>query len=126
MAPLPNESVTVDRTFNHCGVDFSGPIQINSSIRRVISIKCYVAIFVCFVTRAVDLELVTNLFTEGFLAALSCFMSRQGVCSHIYSDNAIHFVETYSHLALFFFILFTFCVRALSVHIPSLLLKTTL
>jgi len=92
MAPLPRERVNVERPFARTGVDFCGPIMIRSGIRRVVSIKCYVAVFVCFVTRAVHLELVSGLTTEVFLASLMRFMSRRGYCSHIYSDNGTNFV----------------------------------
>lgn len=92
MAPLPKERVTVERAFNRSGVDFCGPIYIKSGIRRVAAIKCYIAVFVCFVTRAVHLELVTNLTTEAFMAALTRFMSRRGMCTHIHSDNGTNFV----------------------------------
>ncbi|XP_011858868.1 PREDICTED: uncharacterized protein LOC105556392, partial [Vollenhovia emeryi] len=38
--------------------------------------------------KAVHLELVTELTTEAFLAALSRFTARRGVCSQLFSDNA--------------------------------------
>ncbi|XP_029347204.1 uncharacterized protein LOC100569539 [Acyrthosiphon pisum] len=92
MAPLPPERVNVERPFARTGVDFCGPIMIRSGIRRVASIKCYVAVFVCFVTRAIHLELVSGLTTEAFLASLMRFLSRRGLCSHIYSDNGTNFI----------------------------------
>lgn len=92
MAPLPPERVNVERPFARTGVDFCGPIMIRSGIRRVVSIKCYVAVFVCFVTRAIHLELVSGLTTEAFLASLMRFLSRRGLCSHIYSDNGTNFI----------------------------------
>lgn len=92
MAPLPRERVNIERPFAKTGVDFCGPILIRSGIRRVVSIKCYIAVFVCFVTRAVHLELVSGLTTEDFLASLIRFLSRRGYCSHIYSDNGTNFV----------------------------------
>lgn len=92
MAPLPRERVNIERPFARSGVDFCGPILIRSGIRRVVSIKCYVAVFVCFVTRAVHLELVSGLTTKAFLASLMRFLSRRGYCSHIYSNNGTNFV----------------------------------
>ncbi|XP_025405027.1 uncharacterized protein LOC112679449 [Sipha flava] len=92
MAPLPRERVNIERPFAKTGVDFCGPILIRSGIRKVVSIKCYIAVFVCFVTRAVHLELVSGLTTEAFLASLMRFLSRRGYCSHMYSDNGTNFV----------------------------------
>lgn len=92
MAPLPSERVVVSRAFARSGVDFCGPILIRSGIRRVVSKKCYVAVFVCFTTRAIHLELVSDLSTQAFLAALTRFMARRGLCSHIHSDNGTNFV----------------------------------
>jgi len=44
------------------------------------------------VTSAIHLELVTDLTTETFLAALRRFTSLRGKCSKIYSDNGTNFV----------------------------------
>lgn len=43
------------------------------------------------VTRVVHLEVVSDLTTEGFLAAYKRFTSRRGLCSMIYSDNSTTF-----------------------------------
>ena len=55
-------------------------------------IKIYAAIFVCFATKAVHIELVSDLTTEAFLAALRRFFSRRGFSSDIYSDKGINFM----------------------------------
>jgi hypothetical protein len=53
--------------------------------------KGYIAIFVCFVTKAVHIEVVTSLTTEAFLAALRRFVARRGKPKTIYSDNGTNF-----------------------------------
>ena len=50
--------------------------------------KVYIALFTCAVSRAVHLELVTDLSTDTFLHAFGRFISRRGICNVIYSDNA--------------------------------------
>lgn len=56
------------------GVDHAGPLRVKESRRGRIHItKAYVALFVCFNTKAIHLELVTDLTTEAFLAALRRF-----------------------------------------------------
>jgi len=51
----------------------------------------YIAIFVCFATKAVHIEVVTSLTTESFLAALRRFIARRGTPKTIYSDNGTNF-----------------------------------
>ncbi|KAL4154334.1 hypothetical protein QTP88_000213 [Uroleucon formosanum] len=92
MAPLPRERVTIVRPFSNVGVDYCGPFTIRSGLRKVSSTKGYVCVFVCLVTRAVHLELVSSLTTADFLATLSRFMSRRGQVLNIYSDNGTNFV----------------------------------
>ena len=50
------------------------------------------AIFVCFCTKAVHIEVVSDLTTEAFLAALKRFVSRRGLPDSIHSDNGTNFV----------------------------------
>jgi transposase InsO family protein len=93
MGNLPADRVQPTRPFLHSGVDFCGPVYIKSNSQRNSKlIKAYVAIFVCFSTKAVHIELVNNLTTEAFLGALKRFVSRRGKCAKLYSDNATNFV----------------------------------
>lgn len=93
MEDLPAHRVQPSRPFAVCGVDYGGPLYIRDGTRRNAKIiKAYMAIFVCFATRAVHLELdVGDLSTEAFLNALKRFTARRGKISHIYSDNATNF-----------------------------------
>lgn len=72
-----------NRPFDRCGIDYAGPFTIRESKRRgrVPTTKAYVAVFVCFVTKALHLELVTSLTSEAFLAVLRRFVSRRGKSS---------------------------------------------
>ena len=80
------------RPFLNCGVDYGGPFLIRQGGRRSkMKVKCYVALFVCLVTRAIHIELVSDLTTEAFLAALRRFMARRGRIHNIYGDNATCF-----------------------------------
>ncbi|XP_012530657.1 uncharacterized protein LOC105833454 [Monomorium pharaonis] len=93
MGDLPASRVWTSRPFQICGVDYGGPLYIKESRRRNAKTrKAYLAIFVCFATRAVHLKLVDNLSSEAFLGALKRFMARRGKVSHIYSDNGTNFV----------------------------------
>lgn len=102
MGVLPKSRVQIARPFSTPGVDFTGPIRIRSGIRQVTSTKWYIAVFVCFSTRTIHLELVHGLISEDFLVALRRFISRRGNCADIYSDNATNFVGAHRELRSYF------------------------
>lgn len=89
MGSLPPERITTSRPFQHVGIDFCGPFSTKvARIRRPLTMKSYVALFVCFATKAIHVELVSNLTTEAFLACLDRFISRRGMPTTIHCDNA--------------------------------------
>ncbi|XP_059054951.1 uncharacterized protein LOC131848997 [Achroia grisella] len=81
MGSLPRNRVTVtSRPFEKVGVDFAGPIEVKlSRVRRSLIGKGYICVFVCFTTKAVHLELASDLTTETFLACLRRLISRRGL-----------------------------------------------
>ncbi|KAJ8723487.1 hypothetical protein PYW08_003399 [Mythimna loreyi] len=93
MGDLPKARVTPARAFIHTGVDFAGPFQISMSKGRGIRTqKVYIAVFICMATKAMHLELVSDLSSEAFIAAFKRFVSRRGKCSDIWSDQGRNFV----------------------------------
>nr|XP_012152412.1 PREDICTED: uncharacterized protein LOC105664083 [Megachile rotundata] len=92
MGQLPASRVTPARPFMTCGVDYAGPFLTKDRTRSKISIKAYMCIFVCFVTKAVHIELAPDLSTEAFLNCFRRFIARRGRCKCIVSDNATNFV----------------------------------
>ena len=99
MGNLPPERITPNLPFNCVGVDFFGHFMIKYPNQRKGKLnKIYVCIFICLVTKACHLELVTNLSSDAFIATLKRFISRRGKCSHIFSDNAKNFVGSYAEL----------------------------
>ncbi|XP_029053897.2 uncharacterized protein LOC114881319 [Osmia bicornis bicornis] len=92
MSNLPEARVTESRPFTNTGVDYCGPFYIKERRHRNRTrVKVYVAVFVCLSVKAIHLELVSDLTTEAFLAALRCFMARRGFCKNLYSDNGTNF-----------------------------------
>ncbi|XP_061392123.1 uncharacterized protein LOC133327612 [Musca vetustissima] len=93
MSVLPPERTTLSRAFTNTGVDFAGPFEIKSFTGRYSRItKGYVCLFVCFATKAIHLEAVSDLSTPAFLAALDRFVARRGCPNSMYSDNGRNFV----------------------------------
>ncbi|XP_076248107.1 uncharacterized protein LOC143187782 [Calliopsis andreniformis] len=94
MGNLPKTRVTPNRAFLVTGIDYCSPLYIKEKrLRNTKTIKVYVVVFVCFSTKAVHLELVSDLTTEAFLAVLKRFFARRGKSSEIYSDNAKTFID---------------------------------
>ena len=93
MADLPEARVTISRIFSRVGLDYCGPFKIKIFVGRSKQVrKIYVCIFVCFTTKAVHLEIVHDLTTAAFLAALKRFIARRGKPCEMYSDNGRNFV----------------------------------
>ena len=65
------------------GVDFTGVVYVREKSGEI---KAYICLFTCTVTRAVHLEIVTDLTVEEFLQAFKRFSSHKSL-SRI-SDNA--------------------------------------
>ncbi|XP_071874211.2 uncharacterized protein [Bombus fervidus] len=93
MGDLPEARITESRPFTNVGTDYCGPFYVKERRHRNRSkVKVYVAIFICLATRAVHIELVSDLTTDAFIAALRRFISRRGHCVTILSDNGTNFV----------------------------------
>ena len=92
MGELPADRVTRSRAFSTSGLDYAGPFQVRMSKGRGSrAYKGYIALFVCFATRAIHLELVSDLTSASFICAFRRFVGRRGICRHLYSDNATNF-----------------------------------
>ena len=95
MGDLPEMRVTPSRAFTHCGIDYAGFYNIKDGKSRTRTfIKCYLCIFVCLATKAVHVELVTELTSDAFMNAFK----RRGLCKNIYTDNGTNFVGANNEL----------------------------
>ena len=85
LGQLPIERITPDSVF-------AGPMYIKyGHVRKPTIVKAYVCVFVSLSVKAVHLELVSDLTSQAFIAALRHFISRRGKPSLIWSDNGTNF-----------------------------------
>ena len=89
MANLPPERITTTAPFTHCGVDMFGPFNVKEKRAER---KRFVALFTCFSSRAIHLEVTSNMDTDSFILALRRFLARRGAVASIRSDNGTNFV----------------------------------
>ena len=93
LGQLPVDRLTPGSVFERVGVDYAGPMMTKrGSVRKPTLVKAYVAVFVSLSVKAVHLELVSDLTTEAFLAALRRFIARRGKPFLIWSDHGTNFV----------------------------------
>ncbi|KAL0870961.1 hypothetical protein ABMA27_004784 [Loxostege sticticalis] len=99
MGNLPSFRTESLFPFYSTGTDFAGPFYISSRQGRGNRItKCYLCIFICLSTRAVHLEVVSDLNTQAFIACLRRFVSRRGKPKLICCDNGTNFVGANNEL----------------------------
>ena len=99
MGDLPKVRVSKAKPFSNVGIDYCGPFFIKEKKHRNQNkVKVYVCVFVCLVVKAIHLEVVRDLTTDGFIAALKRFTSRRGSPKNIFSDNGTNFVGANNQL----------------------------
>lgn len=93
MASPPRARVTPARAFQTTLIDYAGPFKLlrKGGVRTKIIIQRYVGIFIYFSTKAIHLELISDLTSETFMAAFTRFSSSRGLHLDIYSDNGTTF-----------------------------------
>ena len=99
LGELPADRVTTTPAFDSTGLDYAGPFTLKRGHTRKPSyIKAYLCLFICLSTKAIHIEVVSDLTTASFIAALKRFVARRG-CPHvIFSDNGSNFVGAKNQL----------------------------
>ena len=95
IADLPKVRCLEVPSFTQCGVTMFGPYTIRE---RRFELKRYCALFTCFASRAVHIEVTNALDNDSFIQALRTFIARQGPVRSIRSDNGTNFVEAANKL----------------------------
>lgn len=101
MGQLPSYRVKISRPFSYVGVDYAGYFDCKCVAHRTTRYyKVYAAVFVCLTTRAVQIELVADLTTDGLIEAIQRLISRRGSPVHMFSDNGLNMVGAKNLLSL--------------------------
>ena len=99
MGDLPLERVNFTPPFTITGTDFAGPFLIKlGHVRRPVKIEAHICIFICFSTKAVHIEVISELTTKALLLGLSRFCDRRVCPKIIHSDNGPNYRGAQSHL----------------------------
>lgn len=86
MGDLPKHRVQISPPFSVTGLDYAGPLLLRDKKSRPYkTYKAYICLFLCFSTKCVHIELVTDLTTESFLTAFRRIAARRGTPNHLYS-----------------------------------------
>ena len=75
--------------FTITGIDYAGPFTLKKGhTSKLVLVKAYLALFICFATKAVHIEIVSDL---AFLASLKRFIARRDLPAEVHTDNGTNF-----------------------------------
>ncbi|XP_065889715.1 uncharacterized protein [Dysidea avara] len=97
--PLPKHRVQAMEPFTVTAIDFTGALYIRTPNGEN---KVYVCLFTCASSRAIHLEVVTDLSEETFLQPFRRFSSRKSLPRLVVSDNASTFMAASDDLKALF------------------------
>ena len=95
MEDLPDKTCVEPAPFTYSGVYMFRPILIRE---RRSDLKRYAALFTCFSSRAVHIEITNTIDADSFIIALCRFLARRGSVRSIWSYNGTNFVGANNEL----------------------------
>ena len=87
MTLLPLKRLETSRLLQHGGIDYATLFNVSNGKIQ----KRWICLVMCLTTRAVHLELVSDLSEQSFLNAYKRFTARQGEPKTVVSDNGTQF-----------------------------------
>ena len=93
--PLPKSRAQLAPPFTVTGVDFTGTLYVRTKGEEA---KAYICLFTCANSRAIHLEVVSDLSQESFLQAFRRFVSRRSLPVIMISDNATTYLSAASEI----------------------------
>lgn len=95
MASLPAKRSEESPPFTYVGCDIFGPFIVKE---RRSELKRYGAIFTCMASKAIHIELVDDMTTDGFINALRCVIAIRGHIRQLHTDRGTNFIGAANEL----------------------------
>ena len=67
MSKLKEESLTMCKPFTYISLDFAGPVKVKGAVNSRARLKCWIVVYCCRSTKAVDLLATCGYDTQSFL-----------------------------------------------------------
>ena len=99
MGKIKDESSSVSKPFTFVSLDFAGPYKVKGIVNPRTRIKCWIAVYCCRATKAVDLYAVCGYDTQSFLTKHEEFVARRGAPNSVVSDRGTQLVSAGKVLA---------------------------
>ena len=93
MARLKEESLTVCRPFTYISLDFAGPILVKGAVNSRAKMKCWMLVYCCRSTKAVEILPTCGYSTQDFILRHEEFVARHGAPESIVSDRGSQLVS---------------------------------
>ena len=98
MSDLPLQRLeAMEPPFCRTVIELFGPIYLKQRCARL---KRWGALFSCFTTREIHLDVVDGLDTDSFISSLQRYMNRRGRPDEIFSDCGTNFKGTVQELKI--------------------------
>ena len=93
MSMIKEESLTVCPPFTYISLDFAGPLIIKGAVNARASMKCWILVYCCRSTKAVEILPTCGYSTQSFLLRHEEFVARHGPPQSIVSDRGSQLVS---------------------------------
>jgi hypothetical protein len=93
MAQIKDESVTICRPWTFVSLDFAGPVKVKGAVNARARMKCWIIVYVCRSTKAVELLATCGYSTADFLLRHEEFVARHAAPATIVSDRGSQLVS---------------------------------
>ena len=93
MSIVKEESLSVCWPWTFISLDFSGPVKVKGVVNTRARLKCWIVVYVCRSTKAVELLAMCGYDTQSFLLKHEEFVARHGAPKSVVSDRGSQLVS---------------------------------